>query len=214
MARPARRDVAAWRRWSKIHKRVSIRPSAHRSPGSDPRLASGYIGELFAFLTVYQALCALEAEARPRAARHRIKKAPGQPIITTPAAQTKRAGQRHDRVPGGTAERLSNTRQYCRHGRALAWKAPDRCPAHSLTAQIALVESSAYLEPFRCATFMFEKKVSRSRLCFDGAGGWSGHGAGKGSLMNRKAVTIVVIIVAVIFARAARYLRCQPHLWV
>ena len=32
----------------------------------------------------------------------------------------------------------------------------------------------------------------------DGAGGWGGHGAGKGSLMNRKAVIILVIIVAVI----------------
>ncbi len=45
---------------------------------------------------------------------------------------------------------------------------------------------------------MFEMKVSRSGLCFDGAGGWGGHDTGKGSLMNRKAVIILVIIVAVI----------------
>jgi hypothetical protein len=43
---------------------------------------------------------------------------------------------------------------------------------------------------------MFEKKVSRSRLCFNRAG--VGHGAGKGSPMNRRAVIILVIVVAVI----------------
>jgi uncharacterized integral membrane protein len=40
--------------------------------------------------------------------------------------------------------------------------------------------------------------VSRSRLCFDGAGGRGGTALGKVSLMNRKAVIILVIIVAVI----------------
>jgi flagellar biosynthesis/type III secretory pathway M-ring protein FliF/YscJ len=44
---------------------------------------------------------------------------------------------------------------------------------------------------------MLEQKVSRSRLCFDGAGD-RGYGVGKGSLMNRKAVIILVIIVVVI----------------